>query len=146
MNNIDAAKQEVENLTLEYAELKLKLSSLKIQVNETEARLHEIHGGFSRTGLLADAKLNLESAERVVRDSTRRLVVWEVSPFIGGWYQSPEPYIIDKITPKRIYVRQRGEKQADYYDKDGTNGYGNCKIDIIKTFPEGLDEYTKANK
>lgn len=125
--------------------LQEKRKELEQQTKEVEARIREIYGGFSRNGLLLQAERSVKIAEREARDRYARLVVWVTAP----WDRSDDkPYIIDKVTPKRIYVRRRGQERADYYEKDGTTGtrYGKEQIDLAKTFPEGLEAYEKANK
>jgi hypothetical protein len=145
---VEEAKAELELLRQEVAVLNVRLVALKDEQQQIEERLYEIHGGFRGYGEMSRARQKVKVEERAARDATLRLVVWKVEPSTHWNDKSPEPYVVDKVTPKRIYVRRRGEERADYYVKDGTTGksYGASVIDVDKTFPEGLDEYAKANK
>jgi len=146
MNAIEKAKQEVANLQLELTQLREKKKELEQQAKDADQRIRQLVGFYSSRGLIGQAERRVKTAEREARDAVGRLVVWITPPWRIG--KDDKPYIVDKVTPKRIYVRRQGNERADFYEKDGTTGtrYGDSQIDVAKTFPEGLDAYQKANK
>jgi hypothetical protein len=148
LNEVDQAKAKLQALKAEAHTLSQRKRELHDEIDQIEHRIHQLYGGFGGWGEIKQAKEAIKLAELKERDKVARLVVWSVEParYLHGG--NDEPFIVDKVTPKRIYVRRRGETNSEYYNKDGGSGrdYINTKIDIAATFPEGIDEYAKANK
>ena len=117
--------------------IKSRLTEMEAETKQLKERLNDLEGFWSRPGLIKIAKDKLEQAKRLDEDSRRRKVVW-----VGN--ERDADYIVDKITPKRIYVRKRGAEASCFYNIDGSSlsSFGRT-IDITATFPEGLDNYGK---
>jgi len=136
MNAIDDAKRRVKNLLKERERLKDELASAEATAKRVRERLREIDGGpFGGYGDLGHAKIALADAERVERDKTLPRVVWAegFEPQDGDW-------VLEKVTPKRIYVRKAGKTATELFSRDGSHisSWQRWKIDVEKTFPEGL--------
>ena len=109
MNAIEKAKQEVENLRLELSQLREKKREMTRQVEEADKRIRELVGFYSSRGLIGQAERELKRAEREAKDATARRVIWVTEP----WGRTGDkPYVVDKITPKRIYVRRMGNEKS----------------------------------
>ena len=54
-----------------------------------------------------------------------------------SWGGSKE-YALEKITPKRIFVQEIGCTRSIQFDRNGDAISGSGKIDMEKTFPEGV--------
>lgn len=144
--NVEEAKAALQLLEHEVVALRQRKNELEAELQTIDNRLRVLQGGFRGTGELSAARLRVKQAEREEADAKGRLVVWGDSQPYGA--TEAKPYIVDKITPKRIYVRRQGQERAEFYNRDGTTDsrWCNAKIDLAKTFPEGLEAYEKANK
>lgn len=69
-------------------------------------------------------------------DLQRRKVVF--SKQSNNWHVVDS--VVDKVTPKRIYVRAVGGESTSQYAWDGTASFS-AIINIEETFPEGVKEY-----
>ena len=60
--------------------------------------------------------------------------------------RNPPEMVVDRITPKRIFVRSIGGTVNSQYNWDGSSTFGSS-INIAETFPEGVQEfYSKQQK
>lgn len=133
---VEQAQAEVDNLTNESLNLSKRIAEANLIVAELERRKQEIDGTtYNQRGLLMSARNRLISAKRRNRDNSLRNVIW----CINGFQKENSLHVIDKVTPKRIFVRIHGEKHSDQYTHDGKPvGYGSHQIDIAATFgPDG---------
>jgi hypothetical protein len=137
VNAIDEAKQKVNDLLQESNRLKDELASAEATAKRARERLGKIEGSpWDRySGELARAKSELAAAERDEADKTLPRVVWAegFEPQDGDW-------VLEKVTPKRICVRKAGSNETELFNHDGMHISRGRKlrIDIEKTFPEGL--------
>jgi hypothetical protein len=148
--SVKEAKKDLRILQAEATVVNRRIKEIEEELERLKTRHQELCGstwGRSSNGEIHFAQQRVEQAERNATDAIARKVVWvdDHAPYTG---HDDKVYVVDKITPKRIYIRIQGSSRSVYYNKDGTNNseWTKCRIDIYKTFPEGLDEYAKANK
>lgn len=143
--SVAEAQAALKVLEDEVVALRKRKETLSAELQAVDHRLHQLTGGWSGTGELANARAKVTQAQREEQDAAARLVIWEVEPYS---HSNTKPYIVVKITPKRIYVRPQGVSRAQYYNRDGLSesSWEKSKIDVAATFPEGLAEYEKAHK
>lgn len=116
-----------------------RLQWIKRRESEIETELKELRkerdllvGYWSNTGEITSLKRKLEVVNRTIADLSLPEVVWE-------GIKSRDTYVVEKVTPKRIVIRERGKEYRSQYNHDGTAvGYSQCNIDIAATFPDGL--------
>lgn len=139
VESIETATKELIDLVQEARIIKSRLAEMEAETSQLRDRLNDLDGFWSGRGLITIAKSKLEQAKRLDDDSRRREVVW-----VGN---ERADYVVDKITPKRIYVRKRGCEVRVFYNIDGSASasFGRT-IDIDKTFPEGLDNYVNNQR
>ena len=143
MNAIIEAKQRVNNLLEERNRLKDELASAEATAKRVRERLGKIEGSpWDRYGgELARAKSKLADAKRDEADKTLPRVVWQEGHSPRDEYQRHDgDWVLEKVTPKRICIRKAGLGQTELFNRDGTHISRGRKlrIDIEKTFPEGL--------
>lgn len=125
----------------ESAELKKEKDKLEARLKEIDQRIIQLHGThYSRGGLMDTLKADLDKAELEIKHSTSRPVVWAERNWCNG------DYVVEKVTAKRIYVCRFGSTRPDLFNLDGTtvSKGSRDRIDIAKTFPEGLANWTGA--
>lgn len=111
--------------------------ALKAQIDKMTARQRQLNNSFNRSGLIGKAKQALAQAELERDDEHRPLVVWIGPPQLRG-----RPYVVDKVTAKRIYVRPKGHSRScDQFNRDGTSVSRHCKdkIDLKATFGDDYE-------
>ena len=130
-DNLSALLAEKTALTAEFAELSKRLAAV-------ESRLRQLDGAWRTAGEIRDARNKLDEAERLAADAGKVVVQWAVAP--TRWGKQHNPYVVEKVTAKRITIREAGESQVDHFRHDGASGksYIDWRIDIAKTFPNGL--------
>lgn len=125
---IASSKEELKRIQSRLAELHTEEKELK----EKERSL--TGGPWGGRGDIAFLEAHLATVDRFIEDHTKPKVYFANSKRLseGSW-------IVGKVTPKRIFVREKGHERVDLYNHDGTpvSSYGNT-IDIAKTFPDGL--------
>lgn len=139
--DVELAESRLQVLEMERVALQRELSVARQQIKDIECRLRELVGSFSRTGLIARAKQDKDTTERMAKDSRARKVIW-LTP--RSWTRDrKQEWVVEKVTPKRIYIREPGSYRSSYYSRQ--TGAGRCEYDgviyIEKTFPEGLDNF-----
>jgi hypothetical protein len=86
-----------------------------------------------RVGVIPRLQVELAISARNEQDEKAIRVVWSVAP---RHWENDDEKIVDKVTPKRIYVRRPGHDATDIYNLSGAHeaGYKNSIIDIQATF------------
>lgn len=147
MNEVEQAQAELDSLKSEWTYLQQERKHLEDTLKEIEARSKELHNIWLADGLIYQAERRLAKAQLKAEDENARLVVWKAGQ--PHWTRDRQ-YVVSKVTPKRIYIRAKGNDRAEFYGRDGikpnrpVTSYG--QIDIEATFPEGIEEFAKANK
>lgn len=147
--SIEETKGYLKVLQAEVVVVRRRIKEVEEELGRLKTRSLALHGSvYGGGGELYFASQRLKQAELEATDAVARKVMWvdNKQPYQDVYEKFG--YIVDKITPKRIFVRCVGHERCYQYNKDGTvvSGYKDASIDINKTFPEGLDEYEKANK
>ena len=104
-----------------------------------EVRAKLVPVGLSQShpyGLIADLDRLSEKLERIEQDANARVVVFKQPdhPFNSG------VYVVERVTPTRIFIRRPGNQYSDCYDRSGKPVQcweGSEGIDIRATF--GID-------
>lgn len=135
--------KQTEELIKEEKWLTTEAETIEIRLKEIKIRLSELRNGYRRFGEIGQSKAKAKRIEGTIKDLQSRLVVWAVT---RTWGHTGRQYVVSRVTPKRIYIREVGAEREIYYDHDGSRGTYDGKIDIEQTFPEGLDEYRKQTK
>lgn len=138
---------------VERSEREWKALTKQIEVLQKEAdELRKFERGFGRTtetGKIAKQKEELAELELLIADEQKPLVYWsmyggnvckEPTSKPSSWGPDSAPYVVDKVTAKRIYIRKKGGDQVSQYGHDGksVSRYQRDQIAIAKTFPEGI--------
>lgn len=129
-SDIDAARKRVDDIDKRIGEICLELSAL----NEER---YSLFGCYRTPGKLGELRRELAKAEQFVEDGRLPTVVWATD--------RPYDCVVDKVTSKRIYVRERGYapderfRNHEIYRLDGTpeSQWRSGVIDIRNTF--GID-------
>ena len=135
--------QELRDLIDEYRSLQVKINqisnSMDRLVGDCDTHSQWLNSQNGKLGRNFKALVYT-----VIRhgDLERRKVVLHNS--ISTRYASE--LVVDRVTPKRIYVRSVGGESTSHYFWNGTSTFG-TSIDIEATFPEGVQEfYIKQQK
>lgn len=131
--SVTEVESELRELQEESAALAVEIAELESTLEAKQKRHRELHGGpWDRYGgkILAKKK-ELEDAKRYRDDATKPVVVWKVG---DAWDKTER--IVSRVTPKRIYIRKRGESHETIYNRDGTAQYGSMAIDVEATLGE----------
>ena len=115
MKSSEALKKDLEALEAESKALLEERKAIEIRQDEVRERLIALHGGtFNRSSGEIDAlKREIEKAELLEADQLLPSPVWEKHE-----PTSKSGHVISKVTPKRIYVRDRGSVHEIYYAKE----------------------------
>ena len=133
----DQLKEELFDLEQEADNLKHALLILEEKVKDKDARLRELMGVWSRPGLIAQKKADVERALREEADANATQVVWKEPPM----WSSDTARVVRKITKKRIYIARQGEERMSYFSKDGTStSKYDGVIDLELTFGENYEQ------
>lgn len=136
----------VEQMQAEFNRLQELIKSLEGQLKEAAGKRDDLAKvdwyGQPCGGKLCDRKRELAVIERLIADEQATPVV-----FSKQNYWDRDDYIVDRVTAKQIYVRAKGQSYSTIYLHNGlpVGGY-NRRIDIAKTFPDGLPVPKKAKK
>lgn len=145
-DKLAAAATELKVLRDEYAVLVKRKTELEAELATVGTRLKQLRNPWGcNSGQIPDAERRVKLAELVVKDSASRQVVWKKE----GYGHRGRTYVVTRVTPKRIYVREAGSglREAQYDRDTGTTRWsGDGGIDLEKTFPEGIDEFAKQQK
>lgn len=125
---------ELKAMLEESAALKIEIAELESTLEAKKLRQNQLHGSpWNRSGgEIACKKSELEDAKRYETDSTKPVVVWKVEDRYGDKGER----IVSRVTPKRIYIRKRGEAREEIYNRDGTHSYNRTIIDVKATLGE----------
>lgn len=111
--------EQLEQLQAELDRLYQERQLVLSRCAEIDARLRELHGEWGHGGLIKQTRARIRQAELLAADDKAVAVVWDVPP--AQWRQGPRRYIIDKVTPKRIFVREAGKNGPVFqFRRDGT--------------------------
>lgn len=124
---------ELRALRKEAAALKIEIAEIKEAMKEKQTRLEQLTGGvWTKDYTLIDKKKGeLESAKRWEADAGKPAIVWLVAPSL--WGNDENEFIVSRVTPKRIYIRKRGDSHETIYNRDGTAQYGSAVINVEAT-------------
>lgn len=131
MNEIEQAEETLRLLKKELVDVKQKLEEAKA----LEKRAEQLDGGFwgrdKGGGLIGKAAEKVAELKHIESQKSMRRVVFLKKP---GWSREEAEFVVEKVTPKRIFVQQIGNKRSDQYDREGNaiGGYG--VIDMKATF------------
>lgn len=129
---------DIESITSDIQVLKARQEKITQEAHKIYKESSTYGHGRYVTGKLVDLRKELAVLERLIQDDELRVVVFIDSP---AW-RKDVTYIVDKLTKKRIYIREKGIAKSTFYDRtDGTSAYSGT-IDIAATFPEGVDNFT----
>lgn len=123
-----------------------KIRSLEQQLKDAKEQREKIvkHDWYGQRcgGQLMQAERELATVEKLIADEQATPVVFTEE---RKWDDTE--YIVDRVTAKQIYVRAKGQSYSTIYLHNGlpVGGY-NRRIDIAKTFPDGLPVPKKAKK
>lgn len=121
-----------------------KYNMLIIEINNISTKLDALVGTgdkfsdtlYRQSGAMFKNFAALEYTILRNSDLQRRRVVLDICSKI----RNPPELIVDRITPKRIFVRSIGSAVSSQYNWDGSSTFGSS-INIEKTFPEGVQEF-----
>lgn len=149
LTSIESDEKRYREAIEEAAELKRLHEAKLAEINELKRYDWRNPDG---TGTIADKKRELAKVELAIADESKPLVYW--SKYGGRKQEEPtalpvsmyasqsieRPYVIDKVTAKRIYIRMKGADRQSQYDHTGVSisRYQKDQIDIAKTFPQGI--------
>ena len=74
--------------------------------------LKKLVGAYRETGEIACNRGQVEDLERKIEDRKKPRVIWEED--------REGDYIVDKVTPKRIAVKEVGHTRSEQFNRDGT--------------------------
>lgn len=128
---------ELEEAKRAYGAICDRIQALKTELSQLEIdrdKLCATAGLYrqDRVGRIPSLERELSISQRDERDEKAVRVVWSIQP---KHWESAEK-IVDKVTAKRIYVREPGRGGHAIYSLDGhhENGYTEAVIDIQATF------------
>lgn len=105
------------------------IEGLRRRLKGSEYELRQLRGnGWYQHGKIRQSKANLTDIGRKLSDVDKPTVVFPDLP-------SGQGYIVGRVSPNRIYIREIGHTSSTLYYLDGTAvGDGHC-MDIAETFP-----------
>jgi uncharacterized protein YoxC len=137
---VELAKKKVQGLKDERDRLKEETTELSAQLKAKETRIRELVSIWSG-GEISEAQREVKVAERNLADDAARKVVWVEEP--SFFRSNGSQYIVVKVTPKRIYIRQAGHNTEVFRDR--ATGCGKHSFDgiiaLAATFPEGVENF-----
>lgn len=146
IDDIDTLKKRLQAAVAKIVGLKKEAQSLKAEREQIESRassitvrLREITGSqYGGRGEIDEQSCVIKNMELRIAQTKGRKVEW-IDP--GHWHSGH--WVIEKVTPKRIYVYKFSNDRSEHFNLDGTAvSRGNqSKIDIAKTFPEGVENF-----
>lgn len=127
----------IESARVELRQTQERLRAIADEEKTLKKREQQLGGAFGNSrGDIFFMEKHLETIDRFIGDQTK-----PKAHLTEGkrWQSDDEEWIVDKVTPKRIFLRQKGRERVDLYNHDGTpvSSYGRS-IDMAKTFPNGL--------
>jgi DNA gyrase/topoisomerase IV subunit A len=105
-------KREHAELEQEAADLRVFVADMERKTEAARARLNALRGGYHRGGLLDAKSAQIEQAEADLRYQAMPAAVWVEKPRISSDWR------VEKVTPKRVYLRQSGSSRATYYSRE----------------------------
>jgi len=137
-SNLAVAKKNLKVTSQELSNLRVEHKQLEHRLGEVNARLQQLVGThYQRGGLIDTLKQAVAKAELELEHTKARPVHWIERSWCSG------DYLVQKVTGKRIYVCVFGSTRAEIFNLDGTtvSRTGRAKIDMTKTFPEGVENF-----
>lgn len=130
---LDALLTEVNKLNAKARALKASIEATEKVLEADKEALKKLVGSlYTGSGEIPYKRSQIEELERNIEDGKKPRVVWKEGSLREG------NYIIDKVTPKRIAVKQVGHTHCEQFNRDGTPvsryGYGCNEIDLKATF------------
>lgn len=99
---------ELKALMLEATKLRDRKEALGKELEEIEQRQRELSGGFRGFGEIKSKRAEIKTLELEIADKQKPRVIWTDGT-------TSDEQIVDKVTPKRIFVRTIGRERADQY-------------------------------
>lgn len=137
-------RRSVQEVERDIADTKAKITALRVKIVKAEIALREMkdehrayYGGFGDNGKLGELECELKSSRQFEDDAKKLAVFWRG--------ESSKDCVIDKVTKKQIFARDRGEIDGEWnrvvhrFDLRGNPiaGWPAERIDIRATF--GID-------
>jgi len=116
----------ISNIQVEYGDTLARAKTVAALIAQHEKDLLALQNEWTelqgsswnrRDGKLTKLKMELAKAKLFEDDKDATPVVWVEG--IEKRTPPKEGYIVDKVTPKRIYIRQRGESHTTQYKRNG---------------------------
>lgn len=131
MTEIEQAEETLRQLKEELVDVKHKLEEAKA----LEKRAEQLDGGFwgrdKGGGLIGRAAEKVAELKHIAAQKLLPKVVFLKK---SGWSRDDAEYVVEKVTPKRIFVQQIGCTRSQQYDRDGKEISGSGTIDMKATF------------
>ena len=112
MSEVERLKAEWQSLRDEESRLQLEATRLNDELRKVTDRILELNDHWGRYGLIRNARLALDVAEAIERDSSLPRVVWKQEPNWGN-----KELVVVKATPKRLTVRRIGSPYNVQYER-----------------------------
>lgn len=113
MKKSDELKAKLKNLEDEYASLRAELGRLEKRKKEIDQRMRELYPVFNpQGGEVSRIKRQVDEALLIEGDEDGFVV--EVSA-----HRTTLKYVVSRVTPKRIYIREAGKPHETILTRDG---------------------------
>lgn len=108
VDELTRLKAEYADLVQEAKDLRDRKNKLDDELKEVEDRQRALAGGYHRSGLVRQKKAEIERFERIQEQKKKPRVIWTDGT-------TSEDKIVEKVTPKRIFVMDIGGTRATQY-------------------------------
>lgn len=102
------AREKLAALEVELAETLTRKDALQLELEAAERRIRQLRGSHHGYGEIPLARGRVKECEQIEADESMPKAM-----ILGV------PYVIDKVTPKRIFLRKAGGSDVSQYDRDG---------------------------
>lgn len=138
-NNVVATCEKLEALTEEQT----RYEGLIEGIEQERARLEG--NRFAHDGGVLGAYLNLLDGHQIAFAHSKLRKLYMVPPSWVPINNKKVEYVLTRVTPARIYYTVSGTANRESFVNHGGVGSMSSRVDIERTFPEGLAAYCEAN-
>ncbi len=127
---LDALKHTLKSLNAKARALQGTIKATEKVLAADNESLKRLVGGYRESGEIACNRSQVKDLERKIEDKKKPRVVWKED--------REGDYIVDKVTPKRIAVKEVGHIRSEQFNRDGTPvsqySFRRYVIDLQATF------------